>query len=71
MSAKNDTVDDYLSHLDEPRRGTLEALRCAILEVVPRGRTGDTAACLLFGAREDHCRRLTEVQRRGRGKPLA
>lgn len=35
MSSKNDTVDDYVSHLDEPRRGTLEALRCAMLEVVP------------------------------------
>ena len=35
MSAKNDTVDDYLSHLDEPKRRTLEALRRAILEVVP------------------------------------
>jgi uncharacterized protein YdhG (YjbR/CyaY superfamily) len=35
LSAKNDTVDDYLSHLDEPKRRTLEALRRAILEVVP------------------------------------
>ncbi len=35
MSDSSDTVDDYLSRLDEPRRGTLEALRRAILEVIP------------------------------------
>jgi uncharacterized protein YdhG (YjbR/CyaY superfamily) len=29
------TVDDYLSHLEEPKRGTLEAMRRSILEVVP------------------------------------
>jgi uncharacterized protein YdhG (YjbR/CyaY superfamily) len=28
-------VDEYLGHLDEPKRATLEALRRAILEVVP------------------------------------
>ena len=28
-------VDQYLSSLDEPQRGTLEALRRSILEVVP------------------------------------
>jgi uncharacterized protein YdhG (YjbR/CyaY superfamily) len=35
LSARNDTIDDYLSRLDEPKRGTLEALRRAILEVIP------------------------------------
>jgi uncharacterized protein YdhG (YjbR/CyaY superfamily) len=28
-------IDRYLAGLDEPKRGTLEALRTAILEVVP------------------------------------
>jgi uncharacterized protein YdhG (YjbR/CyaY superfamily) len=28
-------VDEYLRHLDEPKRATLEALRRTILEVVP------------------------------------
>jgi uncharacterized protein YdhG (YjbR/CyaY superfamily) len=36
LSAKKDTVDDYLSRLDEPKRETLEALRRAILEVIPQ-----------------------------------
>jgi len=35
LSAKNDQVDDYLRRLDEPKRGTLEALRRAILGVIP------------------------------------
>jgi uncharacterized protein YdhG (YjbR/CyaY superfamily) len=35
LNAKDDTVDDYLRRLDEPKRGTLEALRRDILEVVP------------------------------------
>ena len=30
-----ETVDDYLNHLDEPKRSTLQALRHTILEVVP------------------------------------
>ena len=30
-----DDVDRYLASLDEPRRGTLEALRRSILELVP------------------------------------
>ena len=33
MSAED--VDDYLRGLDEPKRGTLEALRRTILEIVP------------------------------------
>jgi uncharacterized protein YdhG (YjbR/CyaY superfamily) len=33
VSAKD--VDNYLAGLDEPKRGTLEALRRSILEVVP------------------------------------
>jgi uncharacterized protein YdhG (YjbR/CyaY superfamily) len=28
-------VDEYLDRLEEPKRSTLEALRCTILEVVP------------------------------------
>jgi uncharacterized protein YdhG (YjbR/CyaY superfamily) len=28
-------IDDYLSALDEPKRGTLQALRHTILEIVP------------------------------------
>jgi uncharacterized protein YdhG (YjbR/CyaY superfamily) len=31
----NDQVDAYLSALDEPKRGTLQTLRQAILELVP------------------------------------
>jgi uncharacterized protein YdhG (YjbR/CyaY superfamily) len=30
-----DEIDRYLAGLDEPQRGTLEALRAAILDVVP------------------------------------
>jgi uncharacterized protein YdhG (YjbR/CyaY superfamily) len=30
-----DEVDEYLSALDEPKRGTLQALRRTILEIVP------------------------------------
>ncbi len=33
MSAEG--VDEYLQRLDEPKRGTLEALRRTILEIVP------------------------------------
>ena len=33
MSAEE--VDEYLSTVDEPKRGTLEALRRTILEIVP------------------------------------
>src|SRR5665811_685109 len=33
MSAEE--VEEYLSALDEPRRGTLQALRTTILEIVP------------------------------------
>jgi uncharacterized protein YdhG (YjbR/CyaY superfamily) len=33
MSAEE--VDEYLGRLDEPKRGTLEALRRSILEIVP------------------------------------
>jgi uncharacterized protein YdhG (YjbR/CyaY superfamily) len=33
MSAEE--IDDYLAALDQPKRGTLEALRRTILEVVP------------------------------------
>jgi uncharacterized protein YdhG (YjbR/CyaY superfamily) len=38
MSA--DEVDEYLRHLDDPKRGTLEALRRSILEVVPDAEQG-------------------------------
>jgi uncharacterized protein YdhG (YjbR/CyaY superfamily) len=37
-------VDEYLAALDEPKRGTLEALRKAILEVVP-----DADQCISYG----------------------
>ena len=37
-------VDDYLAALDEPKRSTLEALRKAILEVVP-----DADQCISYG----------------------
>jgi uncharacterized protein YdhG (YjbR/CyaY superfamily) len=33
-------VDDYLASLDEPKRGTLEALRKTILEIVPEAEQG-------------------------------
>jgi uncharacterized protein YdhG (YjbR/CyaY superfamily) len=33
-------IDDYLGALDEPKRGTLEALRRSILEVVPEAEQG-------------------------------
>jgi len=33
-------VDDYLASLEEPKRGTLEALRRTILEVVPEAEEG-------------------------------
>ena len=36
----NDDIDAYLAALDEPKRGTLEALRAAILEVVPDAEQG-------------------------------
>jgi uncharacterized protein YdhG (YjbR/CyaY superfamily) len=35
-----DEVDRYLEGLDKPKRGTLEALRKAILEVVPEAEQG-------------------------------
>ncbi len=38
MSKKE--IDDYLASLDEPKRGTLEALRRTILEVVPEVEEG-------------------------------
>jgi uncharacterized protein YdhG (YjbR/CyaY superfamily) len=37
-------VDDYLASLEEPKRGTLESLRRAILEVVP-----DAEQCISYG----------------------
>lgn len=40
-----DEIDSYLANLDEPKRGTLEALRAAILEVVPDAEQG-----LAYGA---------------------
>jgi uncharacterized protein YdhG (YjbR/CyaY superfamily) len=33
-------IDDYLATLDEPQRGTLEALRRSILRVVPEAEQG-------------------------------
>jgi uncharacterized protein YdhG (YjbR/CyaY superfamily) len=33
-------IDAYLAALDEPKRGTLESLRAAILEVVPEADQG-------------------------------
>jgi uncharacterized protein YdhG (YjbR/CyaY superfamily) len=33
LSARD--VDDYLQGIDEPKRSTLERLRCTILEIVP------------------------------------
>ncbi len=38
MSAEE--IEDYLRRLDEPNRGTLEALRGAILEIVPEAEQG-------------------------------
>jgi uncharacterized protein YdhG (YjbR/CyaY superfamily) len=35
-----DEVDRYLEALEEPKRGTLEALRTSILEVVPEAEQG-------------------------------
>ncbi len=37
-------IDDYLAALDEPKRGTLEALRRTILGVVP-----DAEQCISYG----------------------
>lgn len=37
-------IDDYLAALDEPQRSTLEALRAAILRVVP-----DAEQCISYG----------------------
>lgn len=37
-------IDAYLAELDEPKRGTLEALRTTILEVVP-----DAEQCISYG----------------------
>src|SRR5436189_6188884 len=34
-SVSVEEVDEYLRGIEEPRRGTLEALRCTILEIVP------------------------------------
>ena len=42
MSAEE--IDAYLAELDEPERGTLEALRRTILEVVP-----DAEQCISYG----------------------
>jgi uncharacterized protein YdhG (YjbR/CyaY superfamily) len=38
MSKKE--IDDYLASLDEPKRHTLEALRKAILDVIPEAEQG-------------------------------
>jgi uncharacterized protein YdhG (YjbR/CyaY superfamily) len=38
-------VDNYLASLDEPKRGTLEALRHTILDIVP-----DAEECISYGA---------------------
>lgn len=40
----SDEIDRYLAVLDEPKRGTLEALRTSILEVVP-----EAEQCLSYG----------------------
>lgn len=37
-------IDAYLAHVEEPKRATLEALRSAILAVVP-----DAQQCLSYG----------------------
>ncbi len=37
-------IDDYLAGLEEPQRGTLEALRRSILAVVP-----DAEQCISYG----------------------
>ena len=34
-SVSAEEVDEYLRGIEEPKRGTLEALRCTILEIVP------------------------------------
>lgn len=36
-------IDDYLQALDEPKRGTLEALRRTILEIIP-----DAEQCISY-----------------------
>lgn len=33
-------IDEYLAHLDEPKRSTLQSLRRTILEVVPEAEQG-------------------------------
>ena len=42
MSAQD--VDDYLARLDEPKRGSLDALRRSILAVIP-----EAEQCLSYG----------------------
>jgi len=37
-------IDDYLATLDEPKRGTLAALRDTIMEIVP-----DAEQCISYG----------------------
>ncbi|MDE3086273.1 MAG: DUF1801 domain-containing protein [Acidobacteriota bacterium] len=41
-------VDDYLASLDEPKRGTLEALRRAILAAAPDAEEGISYGCPAF-----------------------
>jgi len=39
-----DSIDSYLSGLEEPKRKTLQALRACILEIVP-----DATECISYG----------------------
>ena len=40
-------VDEYLRRVEEPKRGTLQALRRTILEIVPDAEEVISAACAL------------------------
>jgi uncharacterized protein YdhG (YjbR/CyaY superfamily) len=44
MSVSKQEIDDYLASLEEPKRGTLTALRRAILAVVP-----EAEQCISYG----------------------
>ena len=39
-----DSIDSYLSGLDEPKRNTLQALRTCILEIIP-----EATECISYG----------------------
>ena len=51
-------IDDYLSQLEEPQRGTLTTLRHSILEVIPTAEQCISYGCRPFGCRARSSRAL-------------